>query len=218
VKPTSETNDAVVRRSNEIYDAAAARHGAAGAAVLLTRQARQYHRFAELLRHVDLEDPATRLLDVGCGNAELYKYLAGRGYRGRYAGLDVSEGVLAQARARFPRADLRRVDLMAEDVGERFDYVVMSGLFNADAGQPLAWVQQFLRRMFALADVALVFNALSTYVSFRDPGLAYLDPAQMLAFCVEQLSRRVTLAHHNLSYNYTVAVFAAQDAGLACEE
>jgi len=42
------------------------------------------------------------LLDLGCGNGNLARALATRGFRGRYVGLDASEGFLALARADLP--------------------------------------------------------------------------------------------------------------------
>ena len=38
-----------------------------------------------------------RLLDLGCGNGELARALAGRGQQGEYVGLDFSAGLLAEA-------------------------------------------------------------------------------------------------------------------------
>ena len=68
------------------------------------------------------------------------------------------------------------------------------------------WVQAFLERMFALCTTSLVFNAISTHVSFRDTNMFYLDPAEMLGFCLTRLSKRTSILHHNLPYNYTVLV------------
>ena len=41
-----------------------------------------------------------RLLDLGCGNGELWRGLLSRGYRGQYLGLDFSAGLLQAARER----------------------------------------------------------------------------------------------------------------------
>ncbi len=61
------------------------------------------------------------LLDLGCGNGELWRVLAARGHTGQYLGLDFSPGLLAVARqaagkppgpgqATFLQADLSRPD------------------------------------------------------------------------------------------------------------
>jgi tRNA (uracil-5-)-methyltransferase TRM9 len=40
-----------------------------------------------------------QILDLGCGNGEFWRALAGQGYTGRYLGLDFSPGLLEAARA-----------------------------------------------------------------------------------------------------------------------
>ncbi len=47
-------------------------------------------------------DPAANLLDLGCGNGELWRWLAGRGHHGRYTGLDFSPGLLEDAHQANP--------------------------------------------------------------------------------------------------------------------
>jgi hypothetical protein len=56
----------------------------------------------------------------------------------------------------------------------------------------------------------MAFNAISTFVNYREEMMYYLDPIETARFCIEKLSRRVTLAHHNLPYNYTVFVFRSE--------
>jgi SAM-dependent methyltransferase len=44
------------------------------------------------------------VLEVGCGNGRLYRQLRGLGFAGRYAGLDMSESLIAANRERHPEA------------------------------------------------------------------------------------------------------------------
>lgn len=46
-------------------------------------------------------DPASRLLDLGCGNGETARALAVQGFHGRYVGLDLNAVFLEEARARI---------------------------------------------------------------------------------------------------------------------
>ena len=51
-----------------------------------------------LARVLDLIPNDARILDLGCGNGELARELARRGFRGTYTGVDFSEGLLQAAR------------------------------------------------------------------------------------------------------------------------
>ena len=199
----------MMRRSNALFDLAASTANEPHLAVKWGDPQRQYFRFAELIKYVDLDDPRKTLLDVGCGNGELLKFLNFSGYRGQYRGCDINAQLLEQARKRFPGAVFEHRDLLsaAEEFPERFDYVLMSGLFNADFGQSVEWVHLMLAAMFRRAEEVLAFNAVSTHVNTRDREIFYLDPSSLLEFCIKNLSKRVTVAHHNLPFNFTAAVY-----------
>jgi SAM-dependent methyltransferase len=200
-------NDNINAKQIEKYNAVAEKCGISSKSVLWDDPQTQYLRFYELVKHLDLNDSRKMLLDVGCGNGELYKFLNFLGYRGRYVGYDINEMLLAQARSRFQNVDVQCRDIMSEEIAQRYDCVVLSGLFNVNVGQTLDWVRDFLKKMFALSSNMMVFNMISTHVNFRDEGMYYMDPAEVLSFCIDNLSKRTTLAHHNLPYNYTVTVF-----------
>lgn len=62
--------------------------------------------------------PDATVVDLGCGNGNAAGLLAGRGHRGCYLGLDLSDSLLEIARAQhllFP-AEFRAVDLLKEDL------------------------------------------------------------------------------------------------------
>jgi SAM-dependent methyltransferase len=197
----------ISNRQIQTYNDAVEKYGVSSRSVLLDDPQTQYMRFAELLGAVDLNDSKKSLLDVGCGNAELYKYLNFQGFRGRYTGYDINDKLLAQARSRFAGVDVQNRDIMSAAIEQRYDYVVLSGLFNVNVGQSEVWIKDFLKRMFELCDGIMVFNMISTHVTFRDERMFYMDPAEILSFCIENLSKRTSLAHHNLPYNYSVTVF-----------
>ena len=200
-------NDNINARQIEMYNTFANKYGISSKSVLLDDSQTQYFRFYELIKHLDLNDHRKTLLDVGCGNGELYKFLNFLGFRGKYVGYDINEMLLAQAQKRFLDIDVQCRDIMGEEITQRFDSVVLSGLFNINVGQTVAWVQDFLKKMYELSSEVMVVNMISTHVNYRDDGTFYIDPAEILSFCIGNLSKRTTLIHHNLPYNYTVAVF-----------
>jgi SAM-dependent methyltransferase len=197
----------IIKKLKEIYNKAASEYGISSRAVLWDDQQTQYFRFAELIKNLDLNDSDKTILDVGCGNCELYKFLNFMGFRGHYTGYDINENLLKQARERFNNIDIRCIDIMTEKSPDRFNYVLLSGLFNTNVRQSLDWVYSFLKKMYELCTEIMIFDAISTYVNYREEEMFYLDPVGTLAFCIENLSHRVTLAHHNLPYNFTISVY-----------
>ena len=136
------------------------------------------------------------VLDFGCGTGHLLRVLE-RDFRfsGRYVGYDLSEEMLALARSHNPRGCFEHRDIFAEGVGEDFDFIFISGVFNNFIEDNMGFLRAALRTLFPHARRALAFNALSDYVDYMDSSLFYADPEEVFRFCKEELSASVTLRH-----------------------
>ncbi|WP_205508564.1 class I SAM-dependent methyltransferase [Longitalea arenae] len=211
-------NNLIKQKANDIYNEAFNQYHDDIRSVLCANQQRQYLRFAELLKYVDHNDASKEILEVGCGSADLYKYLNFNGYRGKYTGYDINENLLNLAKAKYVNVNVELVDILESKATRKFDYVLMSGVFNVMVGQDMNWIRAFVTKMFELCTNHIAFNALSTYVNFKDDKMFYIDPFEIARYCTENLSKRVTLLHHNLPYNYTLVVFKDQDLNTTIEK
>ncbi len=163
------------------------------AAEWTSREARDL-RFS-ILAEVGLT-PEAKILDFGCGTGDLLDFLQSRvGFRGEYVGWDLSDCLLAAARAKFPDARFERREIISEGVSEDFDFVLASGTFNNDFGQAETFLFEALRLLFRHTRCAMAFNLLSKGAETFNPGLLYAEPEAIFRFCRGNLSPLVTLRH-----------------------
>jgi len=195
----------IIENSNKHYDERSEQFPLTSSAVFWDDPQTQYLRFHEIVKHLSMESDST-VLDIGCGNAALYKYLNFNGFRGQYKGLDINESLLVQAQTLYPKIDVQKLDILEQEISGKFDYVVLSGLFNMNYGQDMSWVEKMLAAMYGLASKKMVFNAISTYVNFKQEAMFYLDPLAIMDFSLKNLSSRVTLEHGVLPYNYLMVI------------
>ncbi len=211
-------NTLIKKQSNDIYNSALDQYADNSKSVLWGDQQKQYFRFCELIEFIDLNDKSKTLLDVGCGMADMYKFLSYHGYRGNYKGIDINQKLLSIASSKFENIDLANIDILEEKIPQKFDYVLMSGIFNLNMGQDMEWVKKFVSKMFELCNNHIAFNAITSYVNFKEESMFYIDPFELSKFCIENLSKRITLKHHNLPYNYTLVIFKDEDLDLTLKK
>ncbi len=182
----------------------------------------QLARFEVLAQCVELDGRS--LLDVGCGLGDLYDYLAGRGVRVDYTGVDIVEAMVAEARRRRPNARFVWGDVFSDTpavldaqgriaevdhahlnplAGERFDVVFCSGVFNLNLGNNEGFLGQALGRLFELARTHVVFNLLHHRTPTRYAHCVYYDPDQV-ADLLSGFPCRVRIVDHYLHNDFTV--------------
>lgn len=204
--------DPIVRGQVEVYRENFLRHGDTAQGTYHNDRATQYLRFERLVEPLlRYAPPGFSLHDVGAGSAELHRYLLDRGIAHRYSGSEIVPEMVAAARAKFPEAEVRLRAIAEAAPSESYDFVVLCGTFNqpGDIGRD-AWarfVEDTLRRMFALCRLGISFNFLTSYNTFAIERLHYQDPLAIAGFCLRELSRFVVVDHSLPLYEANVAVF-----------
>lgn len=171
-------------------------------------RASQNARFEILAQVGDLS--GSSILDVGCGTADLYHFLASRDVRVDYTGYDISPAMVATARQGLPDANLRIVDILADDLGQpQFDYVLASGLFSLRHVRPYDYVAAAAHRMYALCRRGVAMNSLSARsgadTTIQD-GRFLADPERVLDICLD-VAQNVILRHDYLPHDFTVYLY-----------
>jgi SAM-dependent methyltransferase len=163
-------------------------HGDSAESAQYTSRDSQERRFAALLGIGDLR--GRRVLDFGCGTGHLASYLAARGIEVSYTGVDLVEELLEAGRQKHPH---QRFCQFVRIRGERFDYVLISGVFNNKQPDNRGFYRETVRTCFAMADVGMAFNMMSHYVDFYDPELFYEKPEEVFRFAKTELTPYVAL-------------------------
>jgi SAM-dependent methyltransferase len=174
-------------------------HGPGSEAVQYADRDSHYARFAVL---ADVDPDMTSVLDVGCGLGDFCHYLRARGNSARYHGVDIVPEFVDLANTSFAGDAAAQASVLDAETGELptgHDYAVLSGVFNNTMKDNWGFMTRTLDRMWAAADRGIAFNAMSTYVDYRDPDLYYVDPMELFAYCKSKLG-----GHPVLRHDYTV--------------
>jgi SAM-dependent methyltransferase len=169
------------------------RHGAAPEGAQYADRETQERRMAVLCEIGVTKD--SKVLDFGCGTGQLLSFLQRSDYEGEYVGYDISPEAIELARSVRPAGRFEVRNILEQPIEERFDYILVSGVFNNLISDNRAFFEAISRRLMAQADAGYAFNMLSRFVDYFDDGLYYEDPLHAFRFCKEQLSPLVTLRH-----------------------
>lgn len=167
----------------------------------------QVFRWKELLRLSDFVGNVREgdsLLDFGCGTGDFYGYLLDtlpHGSDFSYMGIDVVPSMIEIAKKKYPMGEglFRRLDVLEEDLPRKFTYIFANGIFNLhlmEEKDEFPYMCRLLKTVWPYAERGVCFNFISTYVNWRDEEMAYYDPTRVLEFCINELSRKVSMAHH----------------------
>lgn len=194
----------------DLYEGNLAAHGTTSKSVGWRDEASQQLRFERLARVIDRGAGAFTANDWGCGYGAMFEYLDGAfaAALSSYTGYDISEEMLAAARARC--TDGRATFVHGAEVTVDADYTFVSGTFNvrlqATDDEWDAYIKRHLEAMYAKSRRGIAFNLLTTHVDWKQDNLFYADPGDFVDFCKRRLSRYVTLFHDYQLFEWTILV------------
>lgn len=169
------------------------KYGDSPHAVQWSDSATQMKRFEILCEIGDVNNCS--ILDFGCGVGHLFDFLKGKGHKVTYTGVDVVDEMLAFAQQKHSDARFCKFENIS---GEKFDYVLISGVFNNRMESNRSFYRRTLRQCFELCVQGMAFNMMSSYVDFRNEELFYEEPEEAFRFCKEELSPRVAIRNDYL--------------------
>ena len=165
-------------------------HGDTPAAAQYSSQKSQERRFFNLMRIGNLE--GMRILDFGSGSGHLATYIKNHSISVEYTGVDIVPEFFIAGKEKHPQ---HRFGLLEEFIGEKFDYVFISGVFNNKRNNNRKFYQESLIELFSLCEKGLAFNMMSKYVDYEDKELFYEKPENAFGFVKRNLTPFVNLIH-----------------------
>ncbi len=198
----------------EHYEQCFLEHGRTPKGVDWPNQADLNTRFEVMLGVVRPGDEQPSLLDLGCGPGLLLDYLeqTGRLDQVDYSGLELSEPMLAAARARWPGYWFVRQDILAEPMPSQVvDYVILNGVLTERRGLPREQMADYaadlLAAAFHSARIGLAFNVMSPLVDWERDDLFHWGFDEMGRAVSKRLSRHIRIRADYGLYEYTVYVY-----------
>ena len=148
--------------------------------------------------------------DLGCGYGAMYFFLKEKPNIKikRYFGYEISQEMLVMAKKMIssPVATF----IKSGRILRKTDYSFTSGIFNVrfDANENIwqKYIQDTLINMNNMSRRGFAFNALTTYVDYKEPHLYYADPFFWFDFCKKRFSKHVSLLHDYKLWEWTIIV------------
>lgn len=169
----------------------------------------RYDKMLAVIEKGFVEKPS--VLDVGCGYGGLLDYMIKKGINLQYTGIDVEENMVIWAQNAHPEATLIWGDILEIRIDKQFDYVVCNGILTQKLDvQGLVmddYAGKLIRTMFALCSKGLAFNVMTTKVNFFSNNLYYRNPAELLSWCLTEITPHIKLDHAYHLYEYTVYLY-----------
>ena len=184
----------IIRKQIDAYRPNFLEHGDTPRGTYQNNTTTQNERFGRLLRHLEEYGPEHfSVCDVGCGMADLHRYMNANAISHDYTGIEIVPEMVEQTRSKYPDIEVLDVDLQTHDFRSVFDFCVLSGTFNLPGDVSETGWEEFvlntIERMYGLAGIGISFNLLTSYSTFKAKELFYADPAEIYDFLQKKLSR-----------------------------
>src|SRR5437660_3888891 len=198
------------------YDACLQQHGDTARGADWPNETDRQTRFSIMLGLLEAEaDDRVDLLDFACGTGELLRHLDRLGRPPvSYQGVDISRSALEFARAKFPDAEFKALDILEatdqEVASLSCDYCIINGLFTVkrELSDEEMWdfTTSVIRRLWPITRKGIAFNVMSKRVERERADLFHVSLDRMAGFLHQLAGRSVTFRADYGLFEYTCYV------------
>lgn len=162
----------------------------------------QVKRFEVLLNIANVE--GAKILDVGCGLGDFYRFLLDEGITTDYTGIDIVPEFIDAARAKFPQTRFEAKDIF--DMTETYDYIFASGAMSFKVENNAEHYQNMIKKMYSLAQKGVAFNMLDNASHVDNETYAAYSPLEIADFC-STFANKVEIVTDYLPQDFTIYLY-----------
>jgi SAM-dependent methyltransferase len=168
-------------------------------------EASHLKRFNKMLELGDFHGKS--ILDIGCGPGGFYRFLKSKGIEADYYGVDITPGMIEEAKKRNPDiADRFEVfDILKADYKRQFDYCISIGPLNLNFGTNINEDMNYtlMQQMFKHSAIGFAGSLTSNQSPKQTADTYYYDPAA-ITNKVLTITRNFRLDHSYLPNDFTI--------------
>lgn len=169
-------------------------------------------RFAQISRIFEGNDNFS-IHDIGMGLAAYLDYMNENfpDLNYEYSGTEILPEYVDNVMSRFPKNRFYLRDVAEIQPEEKYDYVVMSGVFHQRRETSIrdweAFSQKLISNAFKMSKIAVGFNFISPFVDFYQTEVYYCNLMKLIHFINDDLSRFFVINHNYALFEFTVFVY-----------
>ncbi|NLJ19750.1 MAG: hypothetical protein GX429_01295 [Bacteroidales bacterium] len=169
-------------------------------------------RYAQLSRIFEGNDNFS-IHDIGMGLAAYLDYLNENlsNLNFKYSGSEILSEYIEQVKGRFPENEFYLRDVSEMLPEDRYDYVVMSGVFHQRRETSIpeweTFSQNLISNAFKMSKIGVGFNFISPFVDFYQTEVYYCNMVKLIHFIHDKLSRFFVINHNYALFEFTVFVY-----------
>ena len=150
----------------------------------------------------------TSILDVGSGYGDFYVHLREQGWNVDYMGLEPCDAFYNYAANKLGEGLFTHTNITDFSTEKSYDFVVGSGLFWIKSEQPEKEFLHTVTKMFALCNLATVFNMLNSDGKKKGSTCNYADPSRILSL-VANITKHAKLidGYHPENKDFTIILY-----------
>ncbi len=168
----------------------------------------QILRFDAMIDNVDLHN--TKLLDVGCGLANLLEYLNSLGISLDYTGVDILPEMIERTKLKNLNGRFFAADIFTDRVfnKDEFDISYCSGIFNLDLGNNEKFLKTALEYLLLISSRAVIFNMLHKKSPSKEHGYFYYCPDKVVKIVESNFNfvKVIKIVENYLKNDFTVVL------------
>jgi len=170
-------------------------------------------RFDQLAKIYEAEQGPFSVHDVGMGMAHYWEYLQAHhpDLECSYSGTDVVPEYVEFCQRTYPDLTFYQRDLAESPGKEKYDYVLLSGVFHQMRSSKRRDWEEFayaiIENSFSMCNKGLAFNFISPFVDFYQPDVYYCDLMKLLHAVRDRTSRFFEIKHNYALFELTVFVY-----------